>query len=163
MPARGFPDPPPPPKADVPQIVGLSKARAISKLTAADFRFDVVAVDSFRPKGIVVAQSPRAGTSVAVGTTVRVEVSTGEPPTSTVPRVRGLEVGRARAILQDAGFEVKEVEKEVVDPDRVGIVLQQHPMPGTEQLEGSTVTLTVGVRAGGGDAPARPARRSLLV
>jgi membrane peptidoglycan carboxypeptidase len=163
MPAEGFPNPPPPPKADVPTVVGLSKARAISKLTKADFRYDVVMVGSVQPEGIVVAQSPRGGASVAVGTIVRVEVSTGEPPTSTVPKVRGLEVGRARAILQDAGFEVKQVEKEVVDPDRVGIVLQQHPKGGSEHLEGSTVTLTVGVGGGGGNAPARPARRSLLV
>lgn len=163
MPARGFPDPPPPPKADVPSVVGLPKARAIAKLTAAEFRVDVVMVDSVQQKGIVVAQSPGGGTSVAVGTTVRLEVSTGEPPTSTVPRVRGLEVGKARAILQDAGFEVEEVEKKVVDPDKVGIVLHQAPTPGTERLEGSTVTLTVGVHAGGDDAPARPARGSLLV
>lgn len=147
MPVRGFPDPPPPPKAEVPRVVGLSKNRAVTKLSTAGFRFEVSMVDSLRPRGIVVSQSPGGGSSVPVGTIVRLGVSTGVPPKATVPSVRGLTIAAARAKLQDAGFVVEVVEQEVTRQEKVGIVLQQDPKGGSERPEGSTVTLTVGVAA----------------
>jgi len=56
----------------------------------------------------------------------------------------------SQAALDKAGFVVKIVEKEVTDPARYGIVLAQAPEGGAKADQGTTVTITVGKKVGGG-------------
>jgi eukaryotic-like serine/threonine-protein kinase len=58
-----------------------------------------------------------------------------------VPRVVGKQVLAARASLERAGFEVREVR--APSPEEIGEVVDQDPDPGEEADEGSTVTLEV--------------------
>ena len=93
-----------PSKVRVPTVVGESRDRAVSQLTAAGLEPNVVPVNSLEPVDTVLATAPKAGTEVIVGTTVRVNVSKGPKPI-TVPsvigtRVRERRVAAARARLR---------------------------------------------------------------
>jgi serine/threonine-protein kinase len=68
-----------------------------------------------------------------------------------VPDVVGLEPDRARSVLERAGFAVDVVEQVFSNPAKHGVVVAQDPPARTEAVEGSTVTITVGVPPSGGD------------
>ena len=148
QPALGFPEPPPPPTSAVPDVVGMTSDEAIAALQAAGFNATVVEVDSLRPKGIVVDQSPAGGAQADLGLSVTLDVSNGKAPESAVPKVVGLSAGTARATLEDAGFVVKVTSKPVKDKKDDGIVLAQSPGGGDPAPKGTTVTITVGVKGG---------------
>jgi penicillin-binding protein 1A len=59
-----------------------------------------------------------------------------------VPTVGGLRVGEARAILQDAGFDVVVTFEDVRNRKRAREVVAQRPRGGREAIEGATVRLT---------------------
>ncbi|MEZ0234272.1 MAG: transglycosylase domain-containing protein [Actinomycetota bacterium] len=144
MPIEGFPEPPPPPTATVPNVVGLEKEQAIARLEGAGFNVSIVEVDSLEPEGIVAAQSPAGGATVDLGIAVRIEVSSGKPPKTEVPGTIGMGAGVARATLEDAGFVVKIEYDQVEDDSKVGKVIRQEPPGGTPAAEGTTVTIVVG-------------------
>lgn len=68
----------------VPNTVSLTEAEAVADLTNAGLKADVVQVPSNARPGTVVAQNPKSGTSVAPGSTVRLNVSKGKTQTTTV-------------------------------------------------------------------------------
>jgi len=150
QPALPFPSPPspqPPPPGNVPNVVGLDLAQATSTLTAAGFSVSSSSVDSIKPSGTVVTQSPAGGSSAARGTTVHLEISTGVAATATVPGVTGQSVGAAQAALQGAGFVVSIIDKIVTNPSQYDVVLSQSPGAGSTAKQGSVVKITVGRRA----------------
>jgi membrane peptidoglycan carboxypeptidase len=148
MPVQGFPQPPPPPTATVPDVVGLERAQAIARLEEAGFAASVVEVDSVEPEGIVAAQSPAGGATVDAGTAVRIEVSSGRPPKTEVPGTVGMTESAARATIQQAGFGVSVVYEQVEDKSKAGTVIRQDPPGGTPAAEGTRVTLVVGKKGG---------------
>ena len=60
----------------VPDLVGLARADAESRLDELGLEANVVEVPSAQPRGTVVAQNPTAG-EARVGSAVRLNVSTG--------------------------------------------------------------------------------------
>jgi len=69
----------PRPQAAVPAVVGQSVEAATTALEAAGFVVErIAAAEGSAPDGQVVAQSPRGGSTAAVGSTVRIEVA-GDP------------------------------------------------------------------------------------
>jgi beta-lactam-binding protein with PASTA domain len=68
----------------VPNVVSLTQADAISQLTNAGLKADVVQVPSTVASGKVVAQNPTGGTKVDLGSSVRLNVSKGRTQTTTV-------------------------------------------------------------------------------
>jgi len=68
-----------------------------------------------------------------------------------VPNVKGRQVLRARALLEQRGFEVKQVR--VRSQAELDLVVDQDPEPGTEVDEGSTVTLEVSKGPGNVNVP----------
>ncbi len=145
---QGFPEPPPPPTATVPNVVGLPREKAIARLAEAGFNASVIEVDSLEPEGIVAAQTPAGGTTTDLGIAVRLEVSTGKPPKTEVPGTIGLTESDARVALERAGFVVEVVYEEVKDQSKKGTVVRQDPPGGTPAAEGSTVTIVVGKKGG---------------
>lgn len=67
----------------VPEVSGMDAATATSHLRAAGFATTVVAVVSERPEGLVVALEPAAGSSVVLGSAVRVLVARAPAPSPT--------------------------------------------------------------------------------
>jgi beta-lactam-binding protein with PASTA domain len=147
-----FTDPPALERVTVPE----AEARDVDEISAeiGDYDLNVFedAVTDYRPAGTVVDQDPGGGEDVPRGRALRLAVSdgTGEPPE--VPDVRGMSEEEARAVLEDAGYEVGVTEEgrtvtlepgeEVPEDD--GTVLDQQPTPGSPLEPGETVDLLVG-------------------
>lgn len=120
--------------------IGKSAARAESQLTDRGLVADTSATahsDSV-PKGNVISQQPRPGTTLHRGDTVQLVVSLG-PELIEVPRVVASGVADARERLEGLGFEVRVVEADSYIG--LGYVLSTNPSAGTMLAKGSTVTL----------------------
>ena len=140
-----------PEKASVPNVVGKSKADAVSAIESAGFKaetFDVY--DSKVAKGKIITQLPSAGTSAVKGTTVQVVASLG-PGTGAVkvPNVVGKKEADAKSALSSAGFSAK-IYRQYSDTVANGLVSQQFPAAGATAAAGSQVAIVVSL----GKAPA---------
>lgn len=123
----------------IPSVVGAARETAESELTARGLVPQVTGEHSDDvPKGAVIAQDPGPGAALR-GDTVSITVSLG-PPLVAVPEVVGKQVGEARRLLQEAGFEVR-IER--VLGGFFGTVRSSNPAAGQQVPRGSTVTLTV--------------------
>jgi beta-lactam-binding protein with PASTA domain/tRNA A-37 threonylcarbamoyl transferase component Bud32 len=91
--------------------------------------------------GVVLSQTPAAGTPVDPGSTVSVTVSAGAPQL-VVPDVGGRSAADATSALEDAGLQTN-LEYVVDASANAGTVLKQNPDKGVQIKKGSTVTLSV--------------------
>ena len=85
-------------ESTVPGVTGLPQERAEAEVREAGLEPDTTRRESTRPQGIVIEQSPEAGSEVDEGSSVRLVVSTG-PPRDTVPNL----VGQTEAEAVDDG------------------------------------------------------------
>jgi eukaryotic-like serine/threonine-protein kinase len=90
----------------IPNLVG-QEAAAINADWAQPNGVTLVTttVSSTQPAGIIVSQSPPAGSPLGPNETVNVNVSSG-PPAVSVPDIKGENLGDATQALQAAGFQV---------------------------------------------------------
>jgi serine/threonine-protein kinase len=128
----------------VPDVVGASADDAAAALQSAGLKAQTTEVPSDEPRGTVVSQSPTAGSQVARGSTVRLEISSGPAPVA-VPDVVDQTEADARDALEAEGFRVRVVEEPAPDAESVGLVLRQVPAAGREAPSGTQVTIVVGV------------------
>ena len=129
-----------PPKTEVPNVVGEQLDRALSDLQDANLKGKTVQVESDKPEGQVISQSPTAGASVKQGETVRLKVSKGPKPIA-VPNVVGSTFESANSTLLGMGFGVK---REVVTSDAPkDTVVDTSPGVGTLQPPGTLITVMV--------------------
>jgi serine/threonine-protein kinase len=129
---------------EVPEVVGLAASDATRELRDAELTTRIRVVESSQRAGVVVRQSPEAGTDVEEGAAVRIDVARNRPAvpaTVEVPDVRGASVADARSRLRSAGFVVRVSRTRSAEPE--GTVLRQSPRAGAGLRERSTVTLTV--------------------
>lgn len=131
----------------VPDLVGLTQSGATAQLAEAGLRLGDVtfAIDEATPIGEVVQQEPAPGTIVSKGSSVAVVVSHGAE-TVEVPSVVGLHPDEAAAVLDEAGFKMKENSIHgPVDPDAgkasIGQVYRQTPTAGSNAPKGTTVVV----------------------
>ena len=129
-----------PKKVNVPNVVGQNRDAAVSALTSAGLKPNVVPVNSLEPVNSVLATAPKAGTEVIEGTAVRVNVSSGPKPVN-VPNVIGSPFETAESALQGVGFAV--ARQDVEDTEPAGTVVGQNPAAGTQRGKGSVITLQV--------------------
>jgi serine/threonine-protein kinase len=127
----------------VPSVIGVPFESAESQLQGLGFAVAREDVEDDEPVGVVVGQSPAAGSEQAKGAVITLQVSSG-PQTSQVPDVTSQTEADAAAQLQASGFEVQVVEEIVDDPLNDGLVLSQDPEGGTEAEQGTTVVIVVG-------------------
>ena len=127
----------------VPNVVGSPYESAESVILGAGFAVDREDVEATEAAGIVVGQTPPAGTQQAKGSVITLQVSTG-PATSQVPDVTSQTEADAKKQLKNSGFEVQVVEEVVDDESLNGLVLSQNPEGGSDLEEGSTVVIVVG-------------------
>jgi beta-lactam-binding protein with PASTA domain len=129
-----------PPKTTVPNVKGLSRDEAVSRLASANLQADVHEVPSSEQPDVVLAQSPKAGERVNENTKVRINVSSGPRPVS-IPNVVGQAYDSAASMLQGQGFAVA---KKLVDSNQpAGVVVDSDPKPGSSVAPGSSITLLV--------------------
>jgi serine/threonine-protein kinase len=133
-----------PAESTVPTVIGLDLTSAQEALAEAGLSLgDVERVPAADPANQVRAADPAEGTTVAEGTSVELEVASGD---NIVPGVEGLPATEARTILEQAGFAVV-IEDEVTDAAPAGSVLRQAPAAETTARLGTTVTLTAATAA----------------
>ncbi|WP_329327966.1 Stk1 family PASTA domain-containing Ser/Thr kinase [Streptomyces luteogriseus] len=132
-------------KLEAPSFVGETKksAQQLAENSDLELTFSSKPCDD-QSKGKVCSQDPKPGVEVNKGDTISLVVSTGAPKV-TVPDVTGLTYDKAKAQLEDKGFQV---EQKTEESDRTpGVVTAQDPSGDTEQEKGSTITLTVAKEA----------------
>ncbi|TXK42889.1 serine/threonine-protein kinase [Nonomuraea sp. C10] len=126
----------------VPALAGLSRAAAVRALERAGLAAgDITKADSPRKIGQVLASRPAAGTHVAKGSAVALEVSAGVK----VPAVTGERREAAEAAVTGAGLKVGKVTTScAAKPD--GQVLSTAPEAGARVSGGTPVALVVARR-----------------
>jgi eukaryotic-like serine/threonine-protein kinase len=129
-------------KVTVPNVTGQSEQAAGATLR----RSGLDAVPSLQasstvPSGLVISQTPAAGTRVEKGSRVGVIVS-GGPASAPVDNVEGLSAAEALARLRKAGFKPT-TTKETSATVAAGKVIGTNPSAGTEKQLGSPVVVLV--------------------
>jgi serine/threonine-protein kinase len=125
-------------QVSVPNVVGSTTSVAVSRLKAAGLQSQVTTVVGTAAAGVVVKETPVAGTKVARGSTVALRASKGE---TTVPDVRGQPASDAKAALQTAGL--MSVELMVPSAQPKGTVTAQNPLPNKKVPRGSKMRVNV--------------------
>jgi eukaryotic-like serine/threonine-protein kinase len=132
-----------PKTVSVPLVVGESEAVAKAEIQSRGLVAIVVNRKSSAEQGEVLAQAPDAGTRVDQGSSMTIEVSTGQEKV-TVPNVIGKTQSGALSTLRSKGFNVSVKEQSVDIPSQDGRVIDQFPAPDEQETKGSTVTIFVG-------------------
>ena len=97
-------------------------------------------VQAYLPDGLVLNQTPAAGTQVPEGSNVALKIAT---KTSTAPSVAGLSLSDALAKLRSSGLELGSVESIEGTGGRVGAVVRQSPQAGAIVAVGEKVSVGV--------------------
>jgi eukaryotic-like serine/threonine-protein kinase len=94
------------------------------------------------PEGYILIQAPTAGTNVKKGREISLILSKGQEKV-TVPKLVGLSLNDAIAIIEKSQLKLGEQRKELSDQYDTGIVIDQTPQPGEERLVGRPINLVV--------------------
>ncbi|MEV0356097.1 Stk1 family PASTA domain-containing Ser/Thr kinase [Nocardia sp. NPDC050697] len=138
-----------PEQVRVPNVVGQDINVAQPNLVdSAGFEIVIQEVQSSKPKGEVVATTPSGGTTAEKGSTVTVQVSSGEQVR--MPSLVGLTVAQAVDRLRAEGWsggagQIDQSTQGTFDTLAVGKVIGQQPSAGSSVAKNGTVSLTVGV------------------
>jgi eukaryotic-like serine/threonine-protein kinase len=141
-----------PERRPVPDVSRLRADRALTVLETTGFTVTMDSVQADEPAGQVVSTDPEPGIRVSLPAEIRMTVSLG-PPLVVFPDVVGLEEAEARAVLEEAGFRIGEVENRARFGFGDGDVLETFPVAGDSVPRGSGVRLVVRRRSllpGGG-------------
>lgn len=140
-------------QAEVPDLVGETRADAIAALEDAGFRSREIEEFSEQPEGEILEQQPAAGEQLARNGVVALTVSKGpEPEPVVVPDVVGSQASEAAATLRAAGLSPNVVTVPSGRPS--GEVVAQAPAAGSDAEAGAAVRLNVS----GGNTSTQPAQ-----
>jgi serine/threonine protein kinase len=124
----------------VPDLINLSVDTATVQLREAGLVMgEQKPVASDQTRNLIVKSTPKAGKSVPAGTTIDVEVASGQ---NKVPDVTGKSNTEASSILENAGFTPKEEPRETTEA-APGTVVDQTPAGKSNARLDSTVTIFV--------------------
>jgi penicillin-binding protein 1A len=158
VPVENFPEDPPGidvyytlPRVAIPDVIGLNIDRARDEILAAGLEVRIVSVNSDEPRDRVVATNPPPGTRVSQGTTIEVEVSNAQSPTTALPDVTGMKRGvagdtlRAHRNQTGIGFDWVFIEIETSVAADHNEVIDTNPSPGSPITEDTVVGVSVWV------------------
>lgn len=146
-------------RVTVPNVVGQQRSNAIAAIRGSGLVPKAFVVPSSQPKNTVVAQSPSAGKQLAGGSTVRLNISSGNssggaapppppppppppaPATASVPDVTGQLQDAAQKQLNAAGLKAGVVYLRSDQPQ--GTVVSQSPAGGATAKRGTRIQLNV--------------------
>ena len=127
----------------LPNVVGMSIEDAQTALGKAGFKVTIgeERYNADAPKGVVLSQSPPAGSREMEGSKVLLAVSRGQR-TSDVPTLIGMSRESAMLAIENAGFTVGEVTQRQTD-EPPGEVLESRPRAGERVAVPATIDLVV--------------------
>jgi serine/threonine-protein kinase len=142
---KGVPLPSPSPTSTAPttiptNLVGLSLEEARIAIASAGLVLEQTQpIDSNSAPGVVLKVIPDPGTVVPGGSSVVLQISSGQVQ---VPQLVGVTEIEAKTLLTQANLLIKELV--AYDPNQpIGTILAQAPEAGTNQNIGSQVTITI--------------------
>ncbi|MDQ4047880.1 MAG: PASTA domain-containing protein, partial [Actinomycetota bacterium] len=137
-----------PERITVPNVVGLSRESAESRLDREGLTVRVQTQESDRPEDEVIAQSPAQGTKLDGGDRVTITVSTPAEEEQiqevSVPDVEGLPQRDALQMLRQQGLTGTVRKRRTEDEDEDGTVIVQRPGAGARLQAGQNVVIIVG-------------------
>jgi serine/threonine-protein kinase len=139
----------------VPSVVGLNEDEARSTLDAENFRTTVTDVESTKPVGTVLTQTPAGNTKAPKNSIVKLTVAK-EPVSAKVPNVIGRSQANALNAISAAQFRASVVFGPATTADQDGKVIAQTPSGGRKVKKGQTVTITIGQFSGPATTPTTP-------
>lgn len=122
----------------VPDVVGLTKDEAISKLESNNFKADIEEIMSDEVEGSVLSTDPNAGARINEGASIKVRVAIRR----TMPDLIGQTEADAKALLEKNGFTNMEFVKAKSDEAK-GSVISTNPEAGTRTTANTKLTITV--------------------
>jgi beta-lactam-binding protein with PASTA domain len=133
-----------PPPVPVPPVVGRVEDDAETLLAKSGLRMGAVTAQTSCEisADVVISSNPEPGTNVSRGTHVALVVSSGEPQ-ATVPDVVNHSETEARSLLEQAGFQVGTVTKQVDPSMPNGAVISSTPGGNTTASTCHPVDLVV--------------------
>jgi serine/threonine-protein kinase len=141
----------------VPDVAGQDADDAERQLRAAGFTVRRTDVDAGGTEGEVVGTDPPAGSRAAAGSTVTLQVTSGDGSQREMPDVTGDRVSEAQRRLEQEGIvDVGVQTQPVTDDDDAGRVLRQSPSAGTSVGPGQRVSLVVGEASGSPSSSTTP-------
>ncbi len=132
-----------PAQATMPDVVGLTRDTAESRLTREGLEVRVERRESDEPENDVIQQSPAAGTKVDKGDRVTIVVSEGQQQVD-VPNLVGLSENDAERLLRGDKLGITVRRRTTDNEEEDGQVLDQRPGAGVEVDEGRSVIVIVG-------------------
>ena len=95
-------------------------------------------------EGLIICQDPLPGQRVQVGTPISVTISNGPPGEMVpVPNLIGKTLETARAELEEAGLQVRDIRYEFSTQHLLNVVIRHVPGSGEEVKQGTRVRLVV--------------------
>lgn len=122
----------------VPDVVGMTQAKAQETLGQAGFGATVLEVKSDDTENTVLLSDPAAGIRAAEGSTVSLHVATAR----VVPEVVGVPQAEAEALMAEEGFSNVAYEPEKSN-EAEGTVLSVEPPAGTKGQAGTAIKVKV--------------------
>jgi eukaryotic-like serine/threonine-protein kinase len=131
-------------RGTVPNVMGMTRDAAAKALEESGFDVasDVVEKLDKRPRGEVVAATPRIGSTVLQPATVKLTVSAG-PDAIGVPALVGMPMDDALALLGQLGLTAAPTRDDSASTQPDGVVSGQRPAANAPAAPGSAVTLTI--------------------
>lgn len=127
----------------IPNVVGNKENKGKKKMTDAGFQISTEEDYSSEYKeGVIMHQSPEAGTEAAHGTKVVLTISKG-PKKVAVPSVIGRSKEAGRSVLEDAGLRLGNIDSAYSDSYEVGTIISQDPVKDTMVKEGTKVNVVI--------------------
>ncbi|MEV6334469.1 Stk1 family PASTA domain-containing Ser/Thr kinase [Nocardia vinacea] len=129
----------------VPNVVGQDISVAQPNLVdSSGFKINIQEVPSSKPKGEVISTNPAGGTSADKGSTVTVQVSSGD---IVMPSLVGLTTAQAVDKLRQAGWtgtsaQISQTTQGTFDTNSVGRIVSQQPAAGASIAKNGTVSIT---------------------
>lgn len=132
-----------PASISVPNVVGLTRDSAETRLTNAGLEVSVSQKESGKPVDEVLSQSPGRGAKATRGDTVSLVVAKAKNQVE-IPDVVGFLTADAQRALKGANLNVSVRKRTTKNQNEGGTVIEQRPAAGGKVDGGSTVVLVVG-------------------
>ena len=132
-----------PEQATMPDVVGLTREAAETRLTREGLEVRVLREESDKPEDEVIAQSPAEGTKLDKNERVTITISEGRPQVD-VPNLVGLSQADAQRMLRGEKLGITVRRRTTDNEEEDGQVLDQRPGAGVEVDEGRSVIVIVG-------------------
>lgn len=129
----------------IPNVIGKTQGDAIFLIESNGYtRGGVSEENSDMPVGIVIRQSPSAGTEAEDGTSISLVISKGPVAVPTVvPTLIGLDVDAAKALLERENLALGEISYAPSNDYEQNIVMGQGATPGSSVLTGTKIGITI--------------------